>query len=297
MFEPHRSRQRDLLKFILAMKLVVLERLTAALLELHGLSFWVAVELRYTHPAKEIVDMKPLYLNSGKLVLTQMTNLKDQIERMSELVLEHNANYIRESSVLRVDDILGFRFKIAHFNPLAGRKHRELPMFLKNKHAIIHVKNRDYRCFGYAVLAVLEEFDDNAQRPHQYDSLVTVYEIQNFPYPVAIENVPGFEDKLKVNINVYSFYDDEGRARYPEYVSKKKFKKSIDLLHWQDHYAWITTFPAFMIDLVQKHTLHCCRRSLGHLVNENSLDVHKRYCQSVENIGQIVILHDSSFKI
>ena len=114
---------------------------------------------------------------------------------------------------------------------------------------------------------------------------------------MTIENVPAFEDKVKVNINVYSFYDDEGRARYPEYVSKKKFKKSIDLLHWQDHYSWIKTFPAFMSDLVKKHTLHWCRRCIGHFSNENTLEVHKRYCQGVEDIGQIVILPDPSFKI
>ena len=117
--------------------------------------------------------MKPQYPNSGKLVLTHIANLNDQIERMSELVLEHNANYIRESSGWRVDDILGFRFNIAHYNPLAGRKHRELPPFLANKEAIINVQNRDYRCFGYAVLAALEEIAVNPQRPQQDNQLFT----------------------------------------------------------------------------------------------------------------------------
>ena len=41
--------------------------------------------------------MKPQYLHSGKLVLTHMANLDDQIERMSDGILEHNANNIRES--------------------------------------------------------------------------------------------------------------------------------------------------------------------------------------------------------
>ena len=50
------------------------KRLTAALLELHALSFWVSVELMYTHQATEIVDMKPQYLHSGKLVLTHITD-------------------------------------------------------------------------------------------------------------------------------------------------------------------------------------------------------------------------------
>ena len=111
--------QRHLLKFILAMQQVRLH-LTAALLELRGLSFWTPVELTYTHPAKEIVDMKPQYLLSGKIVLTQMDNLADQIERMSELLLEYKTNYIRDRSGLSLDDILGFRVRIARYNPIAG---------------------------------------------------------------------------------------------------------------------------------------------------------------------------------
>ena len=46
-----------------------------------------------------------------------------------------------------------------------------------------------------------------------------------------MENVPAFEEKLTANIKVYSVYDDKGRARYQEYVSKK-YKMHIDILHW-----------------------------------------------------------------
>ena len=59
---------------------------------------------------------------------------------------------------------------------------------------------------------------------------------------MAIENVPELEDLVKANINIYSFYDDEARARYPEYVSKKKYGTSIDLLHWQDHTIGLRRF-------------------------------------------------------
>ena len=52
-----------------------------------------------------------------------------------------------------------------------------------------------------------------------------------------------------------------------------------------------------MRDLLQTHTLHWCRRCLGHFSNENTLEGHKRYCQRVEDIGQIFILPDPSFKI
>ena len=109
---------------------------------------------------------------------------------MMENILEHKANYIKESSLLMLDDIVGSRFKIVHYNPLAGRKNRELPDFLVTKKEIINVLNRDNRCLGYAVLAALEEIAYNPQGPNQYNYLFTVYGIDRYPYPVTIENVP-----------------------------------------------------------------------------------------------------------
>ena len=106
---------------------VVRQQLTAGLLELHCLSFWVSVGLTNTAPAKEIPDRKIHYLLGGKLLLTHMADFADQIYNMSLLSLEHNTNYIRESSGLRMADILGFSVKIAHYNALPDRKQRELP--------------------------------------------------------------------------------------------------------------------------------------------------------------------------
>ena len=130
---------------------------------------------------------------------------------MSELILHHNANYIRESLGFRVYDILGLRFKIAQYNQLAGRKHQELPEFLANKKEIMNVQNRDNRCIGYAVLAAVEDVEhtDHAYRHQEFNQLFRVYGIHRFHYPVDIENVAKFEDLCKANINVYSFYDDE----------------------------------------------------------------------------------------
>ena len=102
---------------------------------------------------------------------------------------------------------------------------------------------------------------------------------------------------LQTNINVYGFYDDEGKARYPLYVSKKKFPTFIDLLFWDDHYAWIKSFSAFMADLVNKHTLVWCRACLGHFESEKVLKTHKDYCEGLENCRTITILPEAYQKV
>ena len=52
-----------------------------------------------------------------------------------------------------------------------------------------------------------------------------------------------------------------------------------------------------MWELIPKHTLQWCRRCLGHFSNENTLEMHKPYCEGLKDIGQIVIIPNPSFKI
>ena len=86
-------------------------------------------------------------------------------------------------------------------------------------------------CFGYAVLSALESAERHASRPHQYDQYFQTYGLQGIRYPVEIADIPAIEELLQVRINLFTFFDDQGRARQPIYVSKKEFQKEIDLLY------------------------------------------------------------------
>ena len=160
----------------------------------------------------------------------------------------------------------------------------------------MNVHNVDNRCFGYAILSALEPQASNPQRAAKYDHLFRIYGLDQIRYPVEVTDIDAIEEILHIQINIFSFYDDEGRSRFPVRVNKKPYVKVVDLLHWNDHYAWIKSFPSFMADLVQKHTLHWCRKCLGHFKVEQSRSIHKRYCNGIEYCGQIFILPEPSRK-
>ena len=78
---------------------------------------------------------------------------------------------------------------------------------------------------------------------------------------------------------------------------KEEVWHSIDLLNWQNHFTCIKSFPAFMSEHVQRHKRQWCRCWLGHVSNEASLDLKKRYCQCVEDRSQICNLREPSVKV
>ena len=44
-----------------------------------------------------------------------------------------------------------------------------------------------------------------------------------------------------MNIKVFFFFDDEGRARPPLVISRKNYERVANLLFWNEHYAPITS--------------------------------------------------------
>ena len=75
------------------------------------------------------------------------------------------------------------------------------------------------------------------------------------------------------------------------------FERTIDLLYWDEHYAWIKNFRRFMADLSSHNTLHWCRRCMGHFDTEDVLKTDKLYCRGVDTSGQVLLLPDKNRKV
>ena len=82
-----------------------------------------------------------------------------------------------------------------------------------------------------------------------------------------------------MNINVFSFVDDEGRARHHLVISRKNHERVANLLYWKNHYAPITSIPRLFSDITKHdHEHQICLRCLGHFRTEESYARHKQLC-------------------
>ena len=269
------------------------------MLERHrGLKFWVAIQVSYLNPKKDDEKVLKVYLNTGTLQLTNEFELEDVMRTIKERILLRNAHFIREQSGLILKKIHSTRFKVAQYLPLAAKGHVDLPEFLKKKKAIINVKNKDSRCFGYAVLSALSPAPYNAGELYWYKNKFPKYQLDEIEYPVRVDQIPQIEDQLHINISVYSFFDDGGKGRYPIYVSQKNYSKTIDLLFWNEHYAWIKHFSRFMGDKnSHEHKRFWCKRCLGNFQREQALETHQMYCRRIDFCDQIFTMPPEGSKL
>ena len=80
----------------------------------------------------------------------------DSLLILTDRIREFNAKFIRDKSGLRLARVLQFTLKMVKYAPLEGRWWQPLLEILSKKEAIINIQNEDERCFGYALLYILE---------------------------------------------------------------------------------------------------------------------------------------------
>ena len=77
--EPRPHPLTDLMHFLTYMMDWVRPTVHAALEKLKGLSFWISIEVRYTHRAREVKDMQPQYLHTGKRRLMNHEEVEEKM--------------------------------------------------------------------------------------------------------------------------------------------------------------------------------------------------------------------------
>ena len=207
----------------------------------------------------------------------------DSIRILTDRIKMFNAKFIREKSGLRLARVFRFTLKIVKYAPLEGRGWQPLPEFISKKKAILNIQNNDERCFGYALLYLLER----EPLPERYCYQASLYRDQMFqrhhldtlPYPISPNDANLYENQIQMNINVFSFFDDKYRARHPLVISSKNYERVANLLYWNNHYAPIISIPRLFSDIT-KHTpqKHFCLRCLGHFLSKEIVARHKELC-------------------
>ena len=75
-----------------------------------------------------------------------------EIGILSKRNKERNAKFIRDKSGLALTRIIKLYLKMVAYKPLHGSSWKPLPNFIERKQAIVNIKNKNNRCFRYAML-------------------------------------------------------------------------------------------------------------------------------------------------
>ena len=263
----------------------------------------VGVCVHVTYEKVNRPDAVPVqgYLRNQLMSIIGLPTIPQVIHSTLETIRMRHANFMRETSGLRLVEVRTADIYASKFNPLShvGRSFVELPPFLALKKAIVNVQNTDNRCFAYAILSALHPAMTHSNRVTSYDRFFQQHpKLSRIEYPVEIVQLESVERETEIAVNVFSFFDDEGRGRYPMYLSKISQDNAVDLLFWNGHFAWIKNFSRFLGDTTKNgHARLYCKRCLGHFFTEQVLRNHQLFCQSLDSCKQIYTMPDEGTKL
>ena len=210
------------------------------------------------------------------------TDENELFDKMIARIDENIANFQRRGSNWQFVSINQLEIHLGDWKPFGGSSYIPLPGQIRNKKAIINLKNKDDQCFKWSVVRglylvvshperITEGLKEHSKR-FNWDGLT---------FPMDLKQIRIFEkNNPKISINVFGF---EGEI-YPLRISKTKRRMNIDLLLISDgkkqHYCLIKNMSRLLSNELTMHngSMEFCRRCFNHFPNKKRLSIHEEYC-------------------
>ena len=255
--------------------------------------YFNCVMVRETHAG---IIRQNFYFHSAIKIILENTDVE---EVFNEMVDEIEASVQKaenaEGSGWVLESIIDIKLHTAEWNPLNAGSYMELPAYLKNKKAIINMKNQDNECFKWCVLRALNPVENHKDRVDKnLKSKQDTLNMKGIKYPVSLRDIDRFES-LNPNISITVLGYDEIEKVYPLRVSEYTgCEHDIILMLIKDeenvHYCLVNNISALLASGLSKkeHKRHFCLRCLNSFNCGKSLTEHKEYCYNNECVKTIM---------
>ena len=255
--------------------------------------YFNCVMVRETHVG---IIRKKFYFHSAIKIILENTDVEEVFNEMVdeiETAIQRTEN--AEGSGWVLESIIDIKLHTANWDPLNAGSYIELPTYLKNKKAIINMKNQDNECFKWCVLRALNPVVKNKERvDRDLISKQDTLNMKGIKYPVSLRDIDRFE-KLNPNISITVLGYDEKEKVYPLRVSEYTgCEHDIILMLIKDeenpHYCLVNNISALLASGLSKkeHKRHFCLRCLNSFNCGKSLTEHKEYCYNNECVKTIM---------
>ncbi len=209
--------------------------------------------------------------------------LGDTYGEMRDRMLEKLSEFQKNGSGWRLKSIHGLEISITKYDPLSGSGYSKLPPYIAKKNIVINMRNEDNQCFKWAVTRALNPADGHPNRiTNELREQTKKYNWEEITFPTSLKKIKVWEGNNNVNVNVFS-YDEDERGLYTIRIGElKEPDETINLyLHDDNHYCVIKDLNRLVSSQLSKsgHGKDICLRCLnafGRLTKKEREDPEKK---------------------
>ena len=251
---------------------------------------YLHVLMAKTEPGELPIIKEFAFHSKGLKLILEGTDESDIYNEMAEEIMEEiNKAEMAEGSGWSFKEVINLVLHTTRWDPVNAGSYMELPPELKNKKAIINMKNQDEKCFLWSVLRALNPKNkDNERVDSDIKSKEDTLNMQGIQYPVSFRGIDRFESQNpEISITVSGYNKDE--RVYALKVSKYTgCKHDIVLLLIKDgeksHYCLVKNISALLATQINNHDhkRYFCLNCMNGFKSPDSLNNHKEYCYNNE---------------
>ena len=219
------------------------------------------------------------------------TNIEKLLKKGFGKILKDVEEFNLNSSNWVFKEVLRLEVHTVEYNPIKGSSYIDLPQWIKNKQAIINIKNRDDKCFIWSILRYLYPKEKDAQYLKDLRKYEFSLNTKGLTFPLKLKDITKFE-KLNPEISGINVSSNDGMTIYPLRMAERDCKNTIDLfLHEEDgdsHYSLIKNFHRLIKSQLTKSKdgkIFICKRCFTHFTKEELLEKHIKYCSNNQTVA------------
>ena len=143
--------------------------------------------------SKIIYEQNNAYFHSKTKINVDKTKVKDILINIIKEILATLAIYQENGSGWYFKEVNSLEIHIVDYKPMKGKTYIPLPAFVKNKNAIINIKNEDDKCFLWSILRYLHPKEVHGERISDLKKYVNELNFKEIKFPVKVKDITKFE--------------------------------------------------------------------------------------------------------
>ena len=204
----------------------------------------------------------------------------DLSKEFSKLVVRIE-DFVQNGSGWKLNTLKTLWLDIAKYEPIKGSSYLPLPDALKNKQAVVNIKNDDENCLRYCLRAALFPAKNNINKVSSYPTEDGL-NFEGIISPTPVSQITKVETLNNLAINVYGWENNKviihRISNQPHNV--KRINTLIVEQDGKTHYVWVKHFNRLLGSKDEKQMFYCERCLIGFTRND-LLEDHLIDCRGI----------------
>ena len=204
----------------------------------------------------------------------------DLSKEFSKLVVRIE-DFVQNGSGWKLNTLKTLWLDIAKYEPIKGSSYLPLPDSLKNKQAVVNIKNNDEHCLRYCLRAALFPAKNNINKVSSYPTEDGL-NFEGIISPTPVSQITKVETLNNLTINVYGWENNKviihRISNQPHNV--KRINTLIVEQDGKTHYVWVKHFNRLLGSKDEKQMFYCERCLIGFTRND-LLEDHLIDCRGI----------------